>query len=133
MEDIIKLWNYILLLFVFALLSAQGRGQPAERLRLANEMEQSLRKELLAPWYPRAVDTISGGFLTTFTYDFKPTGPQDKMIVTQSRHVWTNSKAALRYPTVAYYKQSARHGYHFLRDFMWDKVIGAFYTMLDRS
>lgn len=105
--------------------------QVSDRPKIANEMEFSLRKELLDPWYPRAVDSISGGFLTTFTHDFKPTGSQDKMIVTQSRHVWTNSKASKRYPSVFYFKEAARHGFYFLRDFMWDKVNGGFYTMVD--
>lgn len=96
-------------------------------------MENSLRNELLNKWYPRSVDSVFGGFLTTFTYDFKPNGPQDKMIVTQSRHVWTNAKASQLYPAVAYYKTGAQHGFRFLKDFMWDKAHGGFYTLVDRS
>lgn len=105
----------------------------AERKQIAKEIEFSIRKELLDPWYPLAIDKEYGGFLSTFTFDFKPTGPQDKMIVTQARHLWSNSKAALLYPEVAHYKTGARHGFEFLRDVFWDKTNGGFYTLLSRD
>jgi cellobiose epimerase len=101
--------------------------------RIAVEMEKSVKTEMLNKWYPLAVDTDYGGYLSAFTYDFKPTGEQDKMIVTQARHVWTTAKAAERYPAVTHYKSNARHGYLFLRDVMWDKEFGGFYTLIDRK
>ena len=104
-----------------------------EKLRIAAQMEYSIQKELLNKWYPQSVDYKYGGFLSTFTYDFKPTGPQDKMIVTQARHVWSNAKAAELYPGNLSYKTSASHGFYFLRDVMWDKVYGGFYTLVDRK
>ena len=79
-----------------------------ERLRLAAEMDKSIRTELLNKWYPRSVDSLYGGFLSTFTYDFQPTGPQDKMIVSQSRHVWSSAIAAGLYPTTTYDRACAR-------------------------
>ncbi|UFH53877.1 AGE family epimerase/isomerase [Spirosoma sp. KNUC1025] len=106
---------------------------PGDRMRIAAEMEKSIRTEMLNKWYPQAVDKEFGGFLSTFTYDFTPTGPQDKMIVTQARHTWTTAKAAERYPTVTYYKDNARHGFLFLRDVMWDKQYGGFYNLVDRK
>jgi mannobiose 2-epimerase len=121
------------LICVFTLFLSFGFSQSDERLKIAGEMENSLRNELLNKWYPQSVDSVSGGFLTTFTYDFKPTGPQDKMIVTQARHVWTNAKASLLYPEVGYYKTGAQHGFRFLKDFMWDKSHGGFYTLVDRK
>jgi mannobiose 2-epimerase len=104
-----------------------------ERSRIAAEMEKSVRTEMLNDWYPQAVDKEFGGYLSTFTYDFKPTGPQDKMIVTQARHTWTTAKAAERYPATTYYKSNAQHGFRFLRDVMWDKEFGGFYTLVDRK
>ena len=115
-----------------ALLLSSGITINDERERIAKEMENSLKKELLDKWYPQAIDTLAGGFLTAFTYDFKPTGPQDKMIVTQSRHVWTNAKASMRYPAIPYYRSGARHGFQFLKNHMWDKTNGGFYTLVDR-
>lgn len=96
-------------------------------------MENSLRNELLNKWYPQSMDTVYGGFLTTFTYDFKPTGQQDKMIVTQARHTWTNAKASQLYPATNYYKTGAKHGFLFLKDVMWDKKHGGFFTLVDRQ
>ncbi len=104
-----------------------------ERTAIAAQMEKSVQTEMLNKWYPQAVDTVYGGFLSSFTYDFKPTGPQDKMIVTQARHIWTNARASERYPKAAYYLSSARHGFAFLRDVMWDKTNGGFYTLVDRQ
>ncbi|GAB4034858.1 AGE family epimerase/isomerase [Spirosoma gilvum] len=104
-----------------------------DRMRIAAEMEKSIQTEMLNKWYPQAVDKEFGGFLSTFTYDFTPTGPQDKMIVTQARHVWTTAKAAERYPSFTYYKDNSHHGFLFLRDVMWDKQYGGFYNLVDRK
>jgi cellobiose epimerase len=104
-----------------------------EKLHIAAQMENSIQKELLNKWYPQSVDTLYGGFLSAFTYDFKPTGTQDKMIVTQARHAWSNAKAAEYYPEKKYYKESAAHGFYFLKDIMWDKEYGGFYTLVDRK
>ena len=120
-------------LIVNLALSVSAQTQTVDRMRIAAEMEKSIRTEMLNKWYPAAVDTEFGGFLSTFTYDFKPTGPQDKMIVTQARHTWTTAKAAERYPAVTYYKDNSHHGFLFLRDVMWDKQYGGFYTLVDRQ
>lgn len=109
-------------------------GQPSkERLRIAREMEHSLKAELLEVWYPRSIDTANGGFTSAYTFDFKEASNQDKMIVTQARHVWTNSKASELYPNVDYYKKGATNGFYFLRNKMWDKVNGGFYSLTDRQ
>src|ERR1700712_953752 len=104
-----------------------------ERRQIAKAMEKSLRHDLLDVYYPRTLDTVYGGFLSTFSYDFKPTGTQEKMIVTQSRHTWTNAKAALRYPEKLNYRALATAGFHFLADVMWDKQYGGFYTLVTRK
>ena len=104
-----------------------------ERLQLANEMEHSIKTELLNKWYPQCIDSIYGGFITTFTYDFKPTGSQDKFIVTQARHTWSTAKAFELYPNDSYYLQCSQNGFHFLRDVMWDKTNGGFYNLVTRD
>ena len=55
------------------------------------------------------------------------------MIVTQSRHVWTNSKASEIYPDVPHFLRGARHGFLFLRDKMWDQTYGGFHTLVDKQ
>ncbi len=117
----------------FAQSVSKKEGAITERRKIAMAMEQSLKHDLLDIYYPRSLDIVYGGFLSTFTFDFTPTGSQEKMIVTQSRHTWTNSKAALRYPKKLYYRRDATAGFHFLADVMWDKQYGGFYTLVTRN
>jgi len=79
----------------FAQSVSKNDGTITERRQIATAMEQSLKHELLDIYYPRVLDTVYGGFLSSFTYDFKPTGNQEKMIVTQSRHTWKKNIIAL--------------------------------------
>lgn len=94
--------------------------------QIADEMKSSLEKELLNIWYPKSVDTSYGGFLSAFAFDGTRLPGQDKMIVTQARHVWSNARAAEIYPEKIYYLESARRGFLFLRDHCWDKQYGGF-------
>jgi mannobiose 2-epimerase len=126
----------VLSLFFCNAVAAQMKltdAEKKERIRIANEMEHSATSELLDKYYPQNKDSLHGGFISTYTFDFKPIGPQDKMIVTQARHTWTTAKAAEDYPQKAFYLALSRHGFHFLRDVMWDKVNGGFYTLVDRQ
>jgi mannobiose 2-epimerase len=123
---------FLIIFFSINLIAFAQENNKEERLRIANEMESTIH-QMLTAWYPKAMDTMYGGFLSEFTYDFKPTSNQNKFIVTQARHTWSNCKAATRYPDVPYYKTLAQHGYKFLHDVMWDKTYGGFYTMVDRK
>ncbi|MEP7277870.1 MAG: AGE family epimerase/isomerase [Bacteroidota bacterium] len=104
-----------------------------DRDQVAVEMKHAMETGLLNVWYPKDVDTLYGGFLSDLTFDFRPLGPQDKMIVTQARHIWSNARAAERYPKDSWYKMSAQRGFYFLRDYFWDKRYGGFYTQLTRQ
>jgi len=118
--------------FILVIISGCTSMKEADNQRIAKEMEQSLRHELLDAWYPVTLDTIHGGFLSDFTYDWKPGTPQNKMIVTQARHVWTASNAAIFFNDNKYSK-IAEHGFHFLKDKMWDRIYGGFYMMRNRE
>jgi len=123
-------------LFLFSIpwiSQAQTRNIERERLDVARQMENSIQTELLNKWYPKSMDTTYGGFISTYTYDFKPIGKQDKFIVTQSRHIWTTAKASALYPEKTYYLECAGNGYRFLRDKMWDKTYGGFYNLVTRD
>ncbi|OZC01332.1 AGE family epimerase/isomerase [Rubricoccus marinus] len=128
-----------LALAALALLAVPGRGQtagtalaPDVRAALAEEMTFSLQSEVLDAWYPRAVDREAGGFLSRFDYAWNPVGDQQKMIVTQSRHVWTTAQAAMWTDDEAY-REMALHGVAFLRDEMWDAENGGFYWLVQRD
>jgi len=104
----------------------------SEHQRIATEMESSLKTELLDVFYPRTLDTVYGGFLSDFTYDWKPSGPQNKMIVCQARHVWTSSNTAMFFKAEKYSKV-AEHGFQFLKNKMWDSIYGGFYMIRNRE
>jgi mannobiose 2-epimerase len=116
MQITMKTAFLILSLLMSVISTAQtkrGLATKEDRLTIANEMENSIRNELLNKWYPQSVDSTYGGFLSTYTYDFKPTGPQDKFIVTQARHTWSTAKAAERYPGKKYYIKCSEIGFRF--------------------
>lgn len=132
MKAIVLFFSFLISLVLSAQVKRSNISNP-ERLQLAAAMEYSMQNELLAKWYPQSVDSAYGGFLSTFTYDFKPTGSQDKFIVTQARHTWTTAKAAKLYPDKAYFLQCSKQGFQFLRDVMWDGTNGGFRSLVTRE
>ena len=100
---------------------------------LIEALETAAKEELLDKWYPLSLDQDDGGFYSEITFDFKIGEHQDKMIVTQGRHIWTNARAAEIYSSDKDYLKNARHGFEFLRDKMWDKEKGGFYTLVTKK
>lgn len=123
---------WLLLLPVTVDCAASQQPTNEERLALATEIETELLAEFDA-WYPRVMDEEHGGFLTDFTYAWEPTDSQDKMIVTQSRHLWTLSEIGAAYPDRTDYARLAAHGFEFLRDSMWDGEFGGFFQTVTRA
>ncbi len=103
-----------------------------ENKQILDELEKSLRHELLNAWYPISIDTVYGGFLSDFAHDWQAKVFQNKFLVTQARHVWTTSQAAMFFKD-ARYQKIAEHGFRFLRDYMWDKGYGGFFMMRNRQ
>ncbi|HEA29483.1 MAG TPA: N-acylglucosamine 2-epimerase [Leeuwenhoekiella sp.] len=120
------------LLFFLAIFATQAQEKQTNP-QLIKSLEKAAHDELLNKWYPLAVDQEDGGFYSDITYDFKLGENQDKMIVTQARHVWVNSVAAMRYSRERTYLNYATHGFEFLRDKMWDKKNGGFYTLVTKK
>lgn len=118
----------VFLLFPFSLFAQQHDGTDT----ILQQMKRAAKELLIDKSYPRNIDTLYGGYLSAFTYNFKPHGDQDKMIVTQARHIWSTSKAAEFYHDTSYIAM-ARHGYHFLRDKMWDAEYGGFHNLVSRK
>jgi cellobiose epimerase len=109
--------------------------KPTENIRAnyADILEYSIQHEMLNKWYPLAYDKINGGYISAFEYDFAPSLNQNKMIVSQARHLWTTSKAAMKYPETTHYKAGADLGFLFIRDKFWDSQQGGFHTLLDQQ
>lgn len=100
----------------------------------AETLAASLQANQVDVWYPRVIDRVHGGYLSRFTHDWSPEEPQDKMMVTQARHVWSLSKLAAFYPAEAdSFLAMAAHGAAFLRDVMWDAEQGGFRHLVTRE
>lgn len=104
-----------------------------ENEKISLEMSSSLKDDIFLKFYPKAIDNDFGGYLSDFTYDWKEGEPQNKMIVTQSRHIWMLSKASEFYTGKNNYKEYAAHGVNFLKNKMWDTEYGGFHNLVDRE
>ena len=93
------------------------------------EFKSSIDK-LAEVWYPRTIDSLNGGFYSNYDYKWEKEKYQTKMIVTQTRHIWTTSILAEYYQDDKYL-DIATHGFHFLKDKMWDQTYGGFNTFAE--
>ena len=126
------------LLCGLALLLSTACNTPQEpaaydRQALAQKMEYALTAELLDKWYPAVVDKDSGGYFSNFSADWERIPQQEKMIVTQGRHMWTAAKAAAFFPETAHFRSATEHGLPFMQQAMWDSVHGGFFTLVSRQ
>jgi mannobiose 2-epimerase len=105
---------------------------PETYRRLADEVEANLQNQVLAKWYPRAVDKQGGGFYQNYNEDWSPGNGGSKAIVYESRLTWTAAEAGMRFPEQsAMYQAAALHGLDFLANKMWDQKNGGFYWSVD--
>ena len=127
----------VLLLMATSLLTCQpGKNKEPDitknrlsQLTLADQLEESLFEYILKPWYPLIIDTMNGGYHSEFNRDWSPgTGSGEKALVQQARHVWATSRIYEAYPEKEEYLKYAEHGFHFLRDLMWDEEFGGFHA-----
>lgn len=100
---------------------------------VAKEIKTVLVDKVLHKWYPVIIDSVNGGFYTNFSYDWKRMRVQEKMIVSQSRDIWTACKAAEHFPNDKRYHKAADHGFAFLTNTMWDKKEGGFFTYANQK
>jgi mannobiose 2-epimerase len=99
----------------------------------AEELIRNLKDGILRRWYPLVIDGECGGYYTNVSYDWKLLPEQEKMIVSQARHIWTLSKAAEFFGGVKEYEDAARHGFLFLKKKMWDETFGGFFQIRSRN
>lgn len=107
-------------------------GLISNNTAIASEMLEFLQHKILEKWYPLVIDKECGGYFTNISHDWKIEPDQEKMIVSQARHIWTTSKVAnfLDNDKYLYY---AIHGYEFLKNKMWDEEFGGFFQMRSRE
>jgi mannobiose 2-epimerase len=97
------------------------------------ELMNTLTKGILERWYPLVIDKECGGYFTNITFDWKLPAEQEKMIVSQARHIWTLAKVSEFLGGVKEYEQMACHGVPFLKSKMWDSEYGGFYQIRSRE
>jgi mannobiose 2-epimerase len=101
-------------------------------LRLAAEVTHALHADVLDVWFPRSVDTKSGGFHSHFGRDWKELPGDGKFSVFQGRMTWVAAQVVLREPAMKdKFVPIVHHGVDFLANVMWDKQNGGFFWGLD--
>ena len=111
--------------------SAKSDSILGERLAIADEMDKLLREEIEI-WYPKVIDAEDGGYLSDLDSIWEIRGMQNKMVVTQARHIWSCSKLATFYGDDRFIEWAA-HGAKYLQEVMWDKEFGGFYTQVNKK
>ncbi|HGE71174.1 TPA: N-acylglucosamine 2-epimerase [Candidatus Poribacteria bacterium] len=135
---LIKYQICILIFFIMIINLNAEETQPSEQLDpiqvltgIKNELERVLKENIITFWYPQTIDKENGGYNLNHDIKGKWLGPSDKYIVTQARMVWFFSHLARSKYGTKEHLESAKHGYEFLRDKMWDKQYGGFYWAVD--
>ncbi len=94
-------------------------------------MEATLRRDVLAAWFPRTIDP-NGGFHSGFRRDFTPTPSGGKFSVFQARMTWVAAQVAMRRPDLRpQFMPYVAHGLRYLDEVMWDARDGGFFWGLD--
>src|SRR4030067_2744152 len=101
--------------------------------QILNQLWSLLDTHLLQKWYPLVVDREYGGFFTNISYDWKIFPDQEKMVVSQARHIWTTATSAGFVPDGTCYGVYSRVGYRFLTEQMWDARYGGFFQIRSRD
>ena len=110
------------------------RAQAAGDLRATvPALEKNLTANVIAFWYPHAVDREHGGFLIDHGPDGKFRGEAPKALVTQARMLWLSARLVRANRGGPGVRDAADQGYRFLMDRLWDRQDGGFYWEVDRA
>jgi len=104
-----------------------------ERAVLAAECEAALRRDVLAVWFPRCLDSEHGGFFSEFDHAWRRCQPDHKLLEFQARQTWLAARAMRAYPGEPTLRTAALHGFRYLRDVMWDAAQGGWFHRCTRE
>jgi mannobiose 2-epimerase len=105
-----------------------------EILNSAKEvLARILTDNIIAFWYPRSVDLRDGGYLPPRSIRGKGDTRADKSLIAQARTLWFFSRLVNSDYQTDGYLETAKHGYQFLRDRLWDKDFGGFFWQVDST
>jgi mannobiose 2-epimerase len=98
-----------------------------------DELKTALRRHVVDSWFPRCLDLEHGGFLSDFDRAWQPCGPNQKLLEFQARQTWIAAELLRFFPGDTRLHQATIHGFHFLRDVMWDRNAGGWFHRTDRA
>jgi mannobiose 2-epimerase len=99
----------------------------------AAELESTLVRHVVEPWFPRCLDAEHGGFLCDFDRAWRSSGPQDKFLEFQARQTWLAALVSRQYPQDEGLREATNHGLRCLRETMWDSAYGGWFHRADRA
>lgn len=99
----------------------------------AADFETALERHVIDVWFPRSVDSEFGGFLCDFDRAWRSCGPHCKLLEFQARHTMFAADAAALPKYADRTRRAAIHGFHCLRDMMWDNDTGGWFYRTDRQ
>jgi len=103
-------------------------------LKLAEEVEAVLRRDVLDVWFPRSIDSVHGGFRADFTREWQGARSGGKFSVFQGRMTWVAAQVVMRRAELKdRFLPVVNHGLAYLASVMWDRDHGGFYWGLDDS
>lgn len=106
---------------------------PAGRGELAAEIEEALRRHVIDVWFPRGLDTETGGFVEDFDRRWRTRGRDRRMLEFQARQTRAAARLAIAFPADGRFTEAALHGFRYLRDVMWDREAGGWHWLTDRE
>lgn len=120
----------IAILGMNAAIRAQGPAV-GEIRALRTRVDEVLRRELVACWYPRAIEEGRGGFHQNFARDWSPLADDTCFSVYQARMTWTAAAFARYAPDRREeFAKYARHGIEFIDRRLRDRERGGFHWIL---
>lgn len=93
----------------------------------------ALDKHVLEGWFPRSFDTEFGGFLCDFDRAWRSCGLHCKLLEFQARQTLFAAEATAIPQYSARTRRAADHGFHCLRNIMWDAEYGGWFHRMDRQ
>ena len=131
MKRIFYLWLALAGICIAGCTGEKKSSLPAPDIK--SKITTSLENDEIRYWYPRVIDTVYGGYLSRYSYDWKEQNRQDKYIVYEGRHLWTTSMLYLFMPQRTEFLTYAKAGFPFIKDKMWDPKAGGFFIAVDRQ
>jgi len=113
--------------------SESGNPNKEELQKIKQSLERILTDNIIPFWYPQTIDRENGGYRLNHDTQGKWQGPSNKFIVSQARNVWFFARLYNSPYGKKEHLEAAKHGYEFLRDKMWDKEFGGFYSEVSSS